>query len=71
LGDTDAPGWRVTVDGESKESLTVNGAVRGVVLEKGFHRVTWEYRPNAMLAGGAMTALGALTVLGVLIMGRR
>ncbi|MDX2180537.1 MAG: hypothetical protein SFV18_13155 [Bryobacteraceae bacterium] len=71
LGDTDAPGWRVTVDGEPKEPLTVNGAVRGVVLEKGFHRVTWEYRPNAVLAGGAMTALGALTVLGVLIMGRR
>lgn len=71
LGETDAPGWRVTVDGEPRERLTVDGALRGVVLEKGFHRVIWEYRPLSVFAGAAMTALGALTVLGVLIMGRR
>jgi hypothetical protein len=71
LGDVAYPGWKARVDGQAQEVLTVNGIVRGVVLERGFHHVELRYSPNSVLVGGIMTFAGALLTVGTLIMGRR
>jgi uncharacterized membrane protein YfhO len=58
LADTWFPGWQATVDGRSAPILEVYGALRGVVVEQGVHRVEMVYRPWSARLGGLMTLLG-------------
>lgn len=75
LGDTWYPGWQARVDGGSGDGREVdvrevNGVLRGVVLEKGRHRVVFEYRPAMFYAGAAMSGAGLLLALGFVFYGR-
>ena len=60
LADTWFPGWIAEIDGRPAAVHEVYGALRGVVVEAGKHRIEMSYRPRSVLAGGAMTALGLL-----------
>lgn len=64
LNDAFDSGWRVTADGEPRELIRVNGAVRGLRLEAGKHLVHFWYSPPLFWTGLAIT-LGTL-VLGLL-----
>ncbi len=71
LADVNYPGWKVRVDGEAAELLTVNGMQRGVALSKGWHTVEFVYRPTSAILGGALTFVGTLLALGTSIIRRR
>lgn len=58
LSDTYFPGWTATVDGKPVGILEVYGALRGVVVEKGEHRIEMVYRPWSALVGGGLSLLG-------------
>ena len=58
LSDTYFPGWQARVDGRPVEILETFGALRGVVVDKGSHRIEYAYRPSSAIAGGSLTALG-------------
>jgi hypothetical protein len=58
LGDNYFPGWRATVDGRSAPIHEAYTVVRGVVVERGVHRIEMVYRPLSVILGGIMTALG-------------
>ena len=60
------PGWQVEVDGQPAKAIEVQGALRGVVLSPGSHRVDWMYRPGWLpwaLWGSAVALLSALGLL--------
>ena len=56
--DTLTPAWSVTLDGEPAEPLFVHGALRGVVVPAGTHRVVWSYADTAIGKGLAASGLG-------------
>lgn len=58
LADTYFPGWSVTIDGRAAPILETFGALRGVVIEPGEHRVEFTYRPASAVTGGACGLLG-------------
>ena len=58
LADTYFPGWQATVDGKPQPVLEVYGAVRGVVLGAGKHRVEFTYL-SAPIRFGATGLLGS------------
>lgn len=57
------PGWRAWVDGRPVPIHEVFTCLRGVVVERGLHRIRMEYRPRSFVLGAAMTLLGVLGVL--------
>jgi hypothetical protein len=64
------PGWHVTVDGEPREPLRIDGMYRGVDVPAGEHIIRWEYRPASQkwgfwISGGAL--LLVLLITGVRI----
>ena len=63
LSDNYFPGWRASVDGRQAPVLQVNGALRGVVVDAGEHRIEFRYQPRAVLAGAILTSLAALLAL--------
>jgi len=60
LSDTWYPGWEATVDGKPARIYEVYGAIRGVVLDAGMHRVEMRYRPSSVYLGFLMTLTGLL-----------
>lgn len=69
LAENAYPGWRVTVDGVSVQSLTTYTSIRAVCLTAGEHNVEWTFFPGLYLVGGLVTvaAMGlALTAAFVL-----
>jgi hypothetical protein len=60
LADVHFPGWKATVDGGRAEIHEVYGALRGVVVGRGAHRVEFDYRPASAIAGGLMSLAGIL-----------
>jgi hypothetical protein len=61
------PGWRVFVDGREEVPVTVDLALRGVLVAPGKHSITWRYQPvhfrlllALWLAGLALFAWAAL-----------
>lgn len=62
LSDTYFPGWRATVDGQPAEILEVFGALRGVVVEAGAHRVEMVYRPATAYWGAGLALAGFVLV---------
>jgi len=59
LTDLAYPGWRVSVNGQAAEPVTIDGIYRGVKLPAGKQTVVWNYRP-ASLYWGAAISLGTL-----------
>ena len=51
LCDTDYPGWRAQVDGETAEIVRVNHLFRGVRVEEGDRRVVFQYQPASFTTG--------------------
>ncbi|HYV63442.1 MAG TPA: YfhO family protein [Bryobacteraceae bacterium] len=66
LSETFYPGWEATVDGRPQPIYEVFGALRGVVLESGSHRVEMRYRP-AVAGMGAALSFSSMAVGLVLI----
>ena len=52
LSDTFYPGWEVDVNNVAAKPLRVDGAFRGVMLDKGKSKVVWSYRPMELYGGG-------------------
>jgi hypothetical protein len=71
LADTWFPGWRATVDGKSVPILEVYGAIRGVVVEGGTHRIEFRYLPATAVVGGILSLLGMLGAIGMAVWPRR
>lgn len=70
LTDVFYPGWTAYVDGKPARIYRVNGIVRGVLLEKGTHRVTFHYSPLSFKIGLVLSGIGLLTIT-VLMVWRR
>ncbi|MFH1279697.1 MAG: YfhO family protein [Candidatus Eisenbacteria bacterium] len=60
------PAWKVTVDGEERESLPADHALRAVRLEAGDHRVVWAYRSGSFRLGAAVSAAALLAAMALL-----
>jgi hypothetical protein len=64
----DFPGWQATVDGTETEIVRVHGAMMGIVVPAGRHRVALVYRPRSLLIG-ALVSLAGLVGLVVWLRG--
>lgn len=66
LSDHAYPGWYASVDGTSAHVYPAFGALRGVVVNAGKHRIEFHYRPWSFMIGLLLFALGiaALIVIG-------
>src|SRR5579871_278515 len=58
VSETFYPGWVAVVDGTRTEIVEADGALRGIVVGPGQHRIEFRYRPKAVYAGALLTALG-------------
>jgi len=65
------PGWRATVDGRPVPIHEVYTCLRGVVVERGLHRIRMEYRPRSVMLGAACTLTGLLAAGFLLLRARR
>jgi uncharacterized membrane protein YfhO len=65
------PGWRATVDGKPVPIHEVYTCLRGVVLERGLHRIRMEYRPRSVILGAMGTLSGLLGALVLALWQRR
>ena len=65
------PGWRAKVNGQSRKVLRVDGALRGVVVDRGDSTVVLVYRPPQILIGGILTVLTFLGGLAMYFVARR
>lgn len=70
LGDPWTPGWSAEVDGQAAPVLRVDGALRGVHLTSGTHRITFSFRPPAFVIGLLVTVFTVL-LCAVLLVWRR
>jgi len=59
------PGWRADVDGAEQEVRLVDGALRGVALGPGRHRVTLSYEPLSFSRGLVLSIGGAVIAAGL------
>jgi hypothetical protein len=62
LGDNNFPGWVASVDGSPAEIHDAYTALRGVVVDRGWHMVEMRYRPRSVYLGALLTLLGLITV---------
>jgi hypothetical protein len=60
LADSFFPGWRATVDGRPAEVLKTWGALRGVAVGQGAHKIEMEFRPASVYVGGGLSLAGLL-----------
>jgi hypothetical protein len=67
LADRMASGWKVTVDGVSKPSLTVDYLFRGVVVEEGNHVIVWSYQAPGFRSGILISASVGVILAALLI----
>jgi hypothetical protein len=70
VSETNYPGWQATLDSKPVRLWEPYGALRGVVVPAGKHRVEMRFRPRSVYAGLALSAIGLVIALGVWI-GRR
>lgn len=63
LAENDYPGWEVTVDGESAETLTAYTSIRAVCVPAGDHLVVWNFVPRLYLLGALISGLAILLVI--------
>ena len=58
VSDTYFPGWKATVDGNSTPVYETYGMIRGVVAERGRHRIEMRYRPLPVYLGCGLAMAG-------------
>jgi hypothetical protein len=63
LDDALADGWSVRVDGRAARAIRVDDVLRGVVVERGRHDVTWSYAVPGLAAGAAVTVSALIGLL--------
>lgn len=71
VSDTFFPGWSTEVDGTAADIYEVNGAMRGVVVDRGKHTITMRYRPGSFYLAIALTLSGAALTAGLVWYERR
>jgi hypothetical protein len=71
LADTWYPGWVATVDGRESQIYEPYGALRGVILDRGAHRVEFRYRPATAWIGAVGSLVGILGACLVATLPRR
>ncbi len=71
LSDTMYPGWEARVDGKPAALQEAWGALRGVAVDAGTHKVEMNYRPASVRWGAGLTAAGLLACLAMLLWDRR
>lgn len=54
------PGWQAEVDGRSTSIVKVDGALKGIFVPPGEHRVRIRYQPNSFVFGAWTSAAAAL-----------
>ena len=65
------PGWTATVDGKPAKIYEAYGAVRGVAVGPGSHRIEMAYRPMSVYLGALMTVSGLLIAAALAVRERR
>jgi hypothetical protein len=70
IADTYFPGWTAYVDGRPAPIVETYGALRGIVVEAGRHRIGLRYRPRSVYYGLAMTVAGLLIAGAVILLSR-
>jgi hypothetical protein len=60
VSDTFYPGWRAYVDGRLHTIVEVFGALRGVVVDGGNHRIEMRYQPASVYLGALFTLAGLI-----------
>ena len=63
LADGYSKDWVATVDGKAARMYAAYGAARGVVVERGRHRIEMDYRPVSFYVGLGLTAATLLAVV--------
>jgi hypothetical protein len=63
IAETNYPGWRATVDGAPVRIWAPYGVLRGIVVDKGSHRIELTYRPASVIWGAICSVVGLLVVL--------
>jgi len=71
LSEIDYPGWQVYVDGQQRPIQTVDGLLRGAILQKGQHTVDFVFSPWTVHAGCAFSALTVILLAALGIVHRR
>jgi hypothetical protein len=61
--------WRLTVDGVTRETLKVNGLIRGVMVPAGDHDIRFVYDRSRFETGRTVSLVATLLSLGLLIAG--
>lgn len=61
-------GWTAYIDGEKAETVSIGGAMTGVNVSRGTHRIEFRYSPEGFTAGMIASSAGVLIWLTVLIM---
>ena len=57
------PDWQARVDGQDAEIVRVEGILRGVYLEDGFHQVEFVYWPSGLTVAISMTVIGIVCLV--------
>jgi hypothetical protein len=70
MGDVYEPGWRAWVDGRRIPIREMHGAVRGILVPEGRHRVEVLYRPWALYIGALLTLVGLVATGGITLRNR-
>jgi hypothetical protein len=65
------PGWAASIDGRTAPIYEAYGALRGVVVDTGRHRIEFRYRPMMVYWGAFLTALGIVAALVLALVRRR
>ncbi len=71
ISETYFPGWKVTIDGVPSEIHEVYGALRGVVVPQGLHRIRMRYRPGSVIAGAWLSLAGLIGICAIGLWERR
>jgi uncharacterized membrane protein YfhO len=64
-------GWDVKLDGRSVHTTVLMGSYLGVPVPAGKHRITLDFTPPGLLAGGAVSVLGIAGLVAAVILERR
>jgi hypothetical protein len=60
LADGYSKDWVAMVDGKRSPVYAAYGVIRGVVVDRGHHRIEMRYRPASIYLGGALTVASLL-----------
>jgi hypothetical protein len=71
ISETYYPGWKVTIDRAPSEIREVYGALRGVVVPEGQHRIRMSYRPRSVMVGAVLSLTGLIGICALGLWERR